>query len=419
MRRRGIALIMAVLLAAFFCAHAEEDDLDQADLIEEPRPAAGGGAVTAVETGADGEIVEEVDLDPPGPATDVTWHTPNERSERICDHAVCFWKMKMGEMDEAAIWRVLTQPVTVLEGKQRQQIRVLAEPRADCEDYTGVVTCASQAVHILERGEEWMLIEAYCSAEEGSALTNFALPFQGYVKTSLLREEEVDQTYGLVIDKLQQRLYVFREGKLFSTLLCSTGFPREDTPFAETPAGEYLMISWVGGFWAGDLFCDMGMRINSGILIHEVPCKIEKNEATGEEIRDFSRCERYLGDKASHGCIRVQREKTPEMVNAKWLWDNLNRKPYTKVIIWDEIGRELGYPDDDYVLYYNPDGGKNYHSQETCAAVLSKFEPMTPFRYGELEETPYSRLSRCPACAPQLRREEIDTVNRKNNRKAE
>ena len=352
----------------------------------------------------------------PGLATDVFYHTPNERSALLCEHENCFWQMNMGEMDEAAIWSILTQPVTVLRGKQRQQIRVLSEPREDCTEYVGVVTCASQAVHIIERGDNWSLIEAYSSAEEGSAVPVFALPFQGYVKSELLQEEPVDQTYGLVIDKLQQRLYVFKEGHLFSTLLCSTGYPRDDTPFAETPAGEYLLVSWTGGFWAGSLYCDMGIRINSGILIHEVPCLISTDETTGESIRDYARCERYLGEKASHGCVRVQRERTPEGVNAKWLWDNLHRKPYTKVIIWDEVDRQLGYPEDTLELYYNPRGGRLYHSQPTCMNVKDKYEPMTPFLYSQLDEKPYSGLTRCPACAPQLRREEIDTLNEKNHR---
>ncbi len=355
--------------------------------------------------------------DEPLPARDLIYRTPNEESEVLCGHDFCFWQMTEGELDEEIVWEVLMQPLTVLKGKQRDQIRVRARPEESCQDYVGVVTCASQGVHVLQRGEEWTLIEAYSSAEEGSSVKVWATRFQGYVKTELLQELEVDDEYGLVIDKLQQRLYVYKEGKLFSTLLCSTGFPREDTPFNETPAGEYAIVSWVGGFWSGSLYCDMGLRINSGIMIHEVPCIIEKNEETGEEKKDYSRCERYLGEKASHGCIRVQKELTPERVNAKWLWNNLSRKPVTKVIIWDELGRQLSYPDEDYPLYYNPKGGKNYHSSPTCALVREKYWPLTEFTWGELDEAPYSRLTACPGCAPQLRREEIDELNSKNTRK--
>ncbi len=353
----------------------------------------------------------------PLPAHDMIYITPNEESELLCNHDFCFWQLNEGETDEALVWQVLTQPLTVLSGKQRDQIRVRQRPEKDCTDYVGIVTCASQGVHVLREEGDWTLIEAYSSAEEGSSVPVWAEHFQGYVETELLREVPVDQEYGLVIDKLQQRLYVYREGHLYATLLCSTGFPREDTPFNETPAGEFGIVSWVGAFWAGSLYCDKALRINSGIMIHEVPCLIEKDEQTGGETRDYTRCERYLGEKASHGCIRVQKEKTPEGVNAEWLWKNLSRKPVTKVIIWDEIGRVLDYPEDDYPLYYNPKGGRNYHSSANCLLVKEKFRPMTEFTWGELDDEPYSRLTPCPGCSPQLRREGIDTVNRKNTRK--
>ncbi len=349
-------------------------------------------------------------------ATDVFYHTPNESSPVRCNHELCFWNLEMGRMDEGSIWKVLTQPVTVIEGKQREQVRILAEPDDKCTDYVGVVTCASQAVHVLKQEGDWTLIEAYSSSEEGSAVKVFAEQFQGWVRTKRLKEEAVDQTYGIVVDKLQQRLYVFKEGKLFTTMLCSTGFAKNKANlFHETPAGEFLMVSWVGGFQAETLWCAYGIRINSGILVHEVPSRQETNKA-GETYTSYARCERYLGEKASHGCIRVQRQLTPEGVNAKWLWDHLSRKPYTKVIIWDDLNRELGYPSDDLTLYYNPNKGENYHSQPACSMVKDKYEPMTPFTYGELDQKPYKKLSPCPACAPMPRREKIDELNEKSRK---
>ena len=399
MKKKIISLLLCVIfLFSFALAEDEEIDLsDQQDEIEEWEDLPDGPGDTLL-------------------ATDVFYHTPNEHSAVKCDHDVCFWKMEMGHMDEEAIWKVLTQPVTVLTGKQREQVRVLARPDADCKDYVGVVTCASQAVHVLERGDTWTLIEAYSSSEEGSAVKVFAEQFQGYVRTDRLKEEEVDQTYGIVIDKLQQRLYVFKEGKLFTTMLCSTGFAKNKEHLShETPAGEFLMVSWVGGFQAETLWCAYGIRINSGILVHEVPSR-EETDRNGQTFTSYARCERYLGEKASHGCIRVQRQLTPEGVNAKWLWDNLHRKPYTKVIIWDDLDRELTYPSDDLLLYYNPKGGTNYHSQPTCSLVKDKYEPMTSFTYGELDEKPYSKLSPCPGCAPQGRREKIDELNEKSRK---
>ena len=264
------------------------------------------------------------------------YHTPGERSSVKCSHEVCYWKLEMGRLDEDAIWKVLVQPVTVLEGDRREQIRVRARPGGNCTEYTGVVTCSSQAVHILERGEEWTLIEAYSSADESSDVRVYADHFEGYVRTCLLREVEVDQTYGLVIDKVLQRMYVFRDGKRFSTLAISTGLAAEDASSLETPAGEFLIVSWEGDFWAGTYLCRYGMRINKSIFLHEVPAIRRLEEFTGEITMDQNTLESRLGQKDSCGCIRVQRRPTPEGINAEWLFKNLHRTPCTKVMIWDD-----------------------------------------------------------------------------------
>lgn len=174
-----------------------------------------------------------------------------------CDHDICYWKLNRGEMDVASIWQVLTQSVTVLSGSERQQAKVYESPDENSAAIAEV-TYESQAVHVLEQGAEWTKIEGYSSSVEGSSVANYAGHFVGYVPTSLLKEKEVNQHLGVVIDKLQQRLFVFQDGRLLSTLLCSTGFPSEDAPWNETPAGEFLVISRTGDSGPGNFIATWG-----------------------------------------------------------------------------------------------------------------------------------------------------------------
>ena len=421
---RLLALLAGfVLLAGCLCgAGAEEEkDLDVAELLDLSE--------------LDESEIEEVEILPPDAtlkARDREWHTPAEGSPVKCNHEVCYWTTPMGYTDEAAVWKVLTAPVTVLDDGtkncQRKQFKIRKYPDSGCTEYTGEVTGSSQGVHVLERGEEWTLIEAYSSSTEGSSVRVWAKKFQGYVETSLLKEVEVDQTYGVVIDKQFQRLYLYKEGKLYSTMLCSTGYynPKKKNPWNETPAGEFLCVSWTGDFSLKDddgnanMICEDAIRINDGILIHMVP-KIPKTDDAGNVNWTYDRCERYLGEKASHGCIRVQRQKTPEGVNEKWLWENLSNgtkkgQAYTKVIIWDDAGRDLDYPDDSLKLYYNPKHyASYYHSSPDCLLIKGSSKTIE-ITYGQLEDREYAKKKPCPACVPEPTREGIETLNAKNNR---
>ena len=388
---------------------------------------------TAEDTEEEIDWGEDVDVEIEMPAylkwaVDTEWHTPSENSPVHCEHENCYWNYPMGQLDEDGVWKLLTAPVTVLDGNERHQCAVRARPDGACEEYTGMVTYTSQGVHVLRNEGEWTLIEAYSSSPEGSEVKVYATLFQGYVKTSLLKEVQVDQKYGLVIDKQTQRLYLFQEGKLLTTMLCSTGFynPKKKNPWNETPAGEFLMVSWTGRLELKDddgetnMICEHAIRINDGILLHEVP-KIPKTDDAGNVEWSYTRCERYLGEKASHGCIRVQRRKTPEGINEEWLWKNLSNgtkkgQDYTKVIIWDDAGRMLDYPDDSLELYYNSKRDKGYyHSSPKCERIKGSSKTIT-FTYGELEDKAYKKLAACPNCAPQPRKSGIDTLNEKNNR---
>lgn len=330
-------------------------------------------------------------------------HTSAKRGE---DPTLNYWTLPMDITDEEAVWKVLTAPMTILDnGKknaERTQVIIRSSP-SDSSDGVGVVTCISQGVHVLERGEEWSLIECYSSSFHDSPILNWNALVQGYVPTSMLREIMPNQEMGLVVDKLTQRLYVFREGKLFSTLLVSTGIANAKQPYNETRSGEFLLISKVGEFASDNLRCALALRFNDGDLLHEVPY------IAGENGRDYSVNEPKLGKKASHGCIRVQRQATPEGVNQKWLWNNYKKN--TRIMIWEDWqGRQIPLPSADTVLWCLKRKTGYYHTSEKCGALRGK--RTVSITYGELEKEENLKLKACPLCAAPGRAEAIEEANR-------
>ena len=228
---------------------------------------------------------------------------------------------------------------------------------------------------------------------------------QGYVKTSNLKTKQVDKKYHMVVDKLTQRLYIFSEGKLLTTLLISTGLSNEKQPYNETRSGEFLFSSPTGGFWSDNMFAPLGMKFNDGDLLHEVPYVQRSNSNT----RIYTTTEPFLGQRASHGCIRVQRKKNADGYNMQWIWDNY--KNMGRIVVWEDWqGRQVEYPAADTVLYYNANGGSYYHKEDHCESAKSSIV-FTPFTYAELDTGIYAELEFCPYCAPALRRAEIDEIN--------
>lgn len=325
------------------------------------------------------------------------------------DSSLNYWTLPMDITDEEAVWEVLMQPMTVIysskKNAEKTQAVVYAEPSEDSEG-VGVVTRITQGVHVLEQLDNgWSLIECYSASFHDSKVKRWNQLIQGYVPTDTLKEVTPQQEYGLVVDKLTQRLYIFKEGKLFSTLLVSTGLTNAEQPYNETRSGEFLLQNpAVGAFASGNLTCAMGIRFNSGDLLHEVPYA-----TNADGTKNYGYTEPSLGTKASHGCIRVQRNKTPEGINMYWLWKN--RENNTKILIWEDWqGRQIPIPEDDFQLYYNPNGGSMYHSQETCNSTKDGIT-FTAFNYSELDTGDFAKLKRCNYCAPVLRRADIEAIN--------
>ncbi len=331
---------------------------------------------------------------------------PADFSNHPAGSELNYWTLPMDITNEAAIWEVMTQPITVLKGDQKKAYALRARPEDDAEA-VGEITYDSQGVRVLETLDNgWSLIESYSSSFHDSKIKVWGDMVQGYVKTSLLQTKTPSQKYGLLIDKLTQRMYVFKDGKKFTEQAISTGLISDPKkPYTETWAGEYLIVSRVGKFFSDNLQCDMALRFDNGNLIHQVPYTLR-----ADGTKYFDKTEPKLGTKASHGCVRVQRKKNAEGVNMSWLWDNLELN--TRVLIWEDYkGRQIPIPSPDTKLYYNPEGGTYYHSVENCPDVKEKFLPLTAFNYSQLEEGEFANLQRCPACQPPLRQSELEAVN--------
>lgn len=337
-----------------------------------------------------------------------------------------YWSMEIGNYDWASIWQVMISPMTIVEGSgkqaERQSYKLRAEPDAKSEAI-GLITCQTQGVHVLETLDNgWTRVEtynssygeAYSDAGKGAGYGKTGALIQGYVETDRLGTFTPRTEYGLLIDKMTQELYIVNEKGLVSTLLVSTGFATSSQPWNETPAGEYYLSSKVGDFPSGNLICQYGMRFNNGDILHQVPYIYNEKY----DLKDFTTCEKYLGEKASHGCVRVQRKTNDDGVNMKWIWDNVPTK--TKLLIWEDSGRPepfMEYPlPADAVLYYNPNGGHYYHADQNCSSIKNRFLPLQgSMTYAELDDPAYSALTPCKHCdPPALRMSQIDEINTQN-----
>lgn len=122
--------------------------------------------------------------------------------------------------------------------------------------------------------------------------------------------------YKLLVDLESQHVYIYKYNKLQKTMLCSSGMDGY-----ETPKGKFT-ITDRGDYFYSDKY-DEGayywVRFHGVYLFHSVPYDENKNIIKSEADK--------LGEKASHGCVRLSTE------DAKWIYDNI-RKRISKVLVY-------------------------------------------------------------------------------------
>ena len=389
---------------------------------------------------AEEEIVEDVMLDDEGEevgfspdgdssGSDQSVFTPSYGSEwQSAPGASAYWTLPMDITNEEAVWNMLMEPITIVDiGKvknlsrsqmTKKNIYMYREPDENSK-IVGEVTNLSQGLRVIEQlGNGWTHVECYSSSFFSKPTTKIKawnILVSGYVESRYLKQVQPTDELALVVDKLTQRLYVFQKGKRIAELLCSTGLVqwngKKYQPYNETRSGEFLLINMTGSLNSDKLKCSYAIRFNAGDEIHEVP-----HQVRGDGSYDYRTTEPSLGQKKSHGCIRVQRLPTPEGINMAWIYKkvrDLDLCGSVKIVIWEDWqGRQIPVPDPDTILYYNDNGkGQYYHLCEKCESASSV--TFSPFRYAQLDEAPFSKLQACPWCVPVRRESDIDEINQR------
>ncbi|MBQ2948298.1 MAG: peptidoglycan-binding protein [Clostridia bacterium] len=318
------------------------------------------------------------------------------------------WFGEFDPYDEEAAWERLMQEITVLDVDQKEKIYLSDGPngkRKTNDEHRGFFYGESVGVKVLEQQDGWSKIQAYNDYDEIE---------EGWVRPGRLKTVEPNRTWGMIIDKRTQRLYLYKEGRLLTELLVSTGTTKgENEDFCETASGDFLLVSATGGFWSGNLWCDQAIRFNGGDLLHMVPAVYYGDVVgfTPDDTGDYRVCESALGSRASHGCVRVQREKNEDGYNHQWIWNNLRSEKNIKLIVWDDDGRRLPETENDVPMYYNPDGGEMYHTDAYCPSVRDRYLPLTELSYGRLTRYPFTELTPCGKCSAPERPEVVASWN--------
>ncbi len=229
---------------------------------------------------------------------------------------------------DAEIWEMMMKPSVVADLHPTSHQKVFAEKNEKSVSL-GTLHGQTQAMEVLEIDGEWARISAW-NHESASPVT-------GWVPLSVLKVEEPQEEYGLLLDKKAQTLTLFRKGERVDTLLVSTGRAEKNELYQETAAGSFLTDLHRADFSTNGLKYDFVIRYDGGNLLHQIPY------AWGDNRKDYLAGEVYLGCKASHACVRIQARPGENGINAYWLWTHL---PYhTRVLILDDPEERQGLAD--------------------------------------------------------------------------
>lgn len=224
-------------------------------------------------------------------------------------------------MTDEEIWEMMMKPSVVsVEGKMGHQ-KIFSAPSKDGKRL-GEIHGQTQAVEILRITDTgWALVKAWEHDDGAVAM--------GYVPADKLTVVYPNEEYGILIDKKTQTGTLYERGKAVATFKVSTGVVARDKLIRETAAGSFLTEVHEHSFQSDGRTYEYLLRYDGGNLLHQAGYKLES------AIKNFSAELPKIGQKASHGCVRLPPfAETEGAINAYWLWTHM---PYhTRIMILDD-----------------------------------------------------------------------------------
>lgn len=195
--------------------------------------------------------------------------------------------------------------MTVANDSESTRINIRTSPSTKAS-IAGYTYGSTSEVKILGTSGDWYYIETKNYANGNNV--------RGYMPKWLVKTVTTSKPYTIVVSISQQKVYIYNNSTLIRQTLCSTGVPGCDTP-----TGRFL-IGDRGPSFGQDkgYICYNFMRIWHNYLFHSVLYYTDGKTVIAHEAAK-------LGQKASHGCIRLPIDQV------RWMYQYIPRN--TPVII--------------------------------------------------------------------------------------
>ena len=219
------------------------------------------------------------------------------------------------ENDEE-VWAALTAPAVVGAGTEGQGLYLMKKKKYSPG---GSISARTAAVRVMEVDGGWCRVAAWRQAV-GEYM-------EGWVQTEKLTVIAPRLHYGALINKKDQTMTVYEDGRRIGRIRVSTGLLSNANPLAATPPGVYLIGSRMKDFQMDGYHYDYPIRLHGDYLLHTVGYRVR------DSVRYYTKELEVLGGAASHGCVRMDIRATEESggLNAWWVWTHLGRD--TRVIV--------------------------------------------------------------------------------------